>query len=81
MDLSVVQENRFAVFKFKVTVKAHMIKYVTVSDLPIELPIFLHPNLVLWHIIISWRGMFCCCYLCICVCVCVCVCMYVLALM
>ena len=32
MDLSAnaMQENRFAVFKFRVTVRAHMIKYVTV---------------------------------------------------
>ena len=35
----------------------------------IELPIFLHPNLVGWHVIISWRGVFCCCCCCCCVCV------------
>ena len=41
-----MQENRFAVFKFKVTVRAQMIKYMTVSGISIELLIFLHPNLV-----------------------------------
>ncbi len=71
MDPSVMQENRFAVFKFKVTVRAQMIKYMTVSDISIELLIFLHPNLVGWHIIISLRGvLFCCrCYVCVCECV------------
>ena len=66
-----MQENRFAVFKFKVTVRAQMIKYMTVSDISIELLIFLHPNLVGWHIIISLRGVFfcCCCYVCVCECV------------
>ncbi|WP_293681603.1 hypothetical protein, partial [Thiolapillus sp.] len=69
MDPSVMQENRFAAFKFKVTVRAQMIKYMTVSDISIELLIFLHPNLVGWHIIISLRGvLFCCrCYVCVCV--------------
>ena len=69
MDPSVMQENRFAVFKFKVMVRAQMIKYITLSDISIELLIFLHPNLVGWHIIISLRGMlFCCrCYVCVCV--------------
>ena len=54
MDPSVMQENRFAVFKFKGTVRAQMIKYMTVSDISIELLIFLHPNLVWWHLIMSW---------------------------
>ncbi len=65
-----MQENRFAVFKFKVTVRAQMIKYMTVSDISIELLIFLHPSLVGWHII-SLRGvLFCCrCYVCVCECV------------
>ena len=58
MDPSVMQENRFAVFKFNVTVRAHMIKYMTVSVICIELLIFLHPTLVEWHIIISLRGVF-----------------------
>ena len=53
-----MQENIFAVFKFKVTVRAQMIKYMIVSDVSIELLIFLHPNLVGWHIIINWRGVF-----------------------
>ena len=71
MDPSVMQENRFAVFKFKVTVRAQIIKYMTVSDISIELLIFLHPNLVGWHIIISLRGvLFCCrCFVCVCECV------------
>ena len=56
MDQSAMQESRFAVFKFRVTVRAHMIKYMTVSNISIELLIFLHPNLVGWHIIISLRG-------------------------
>ena len=51
-----MQENRFAVFEFKVTVRAQMIKYMTVSGISIEQLIFLHPNLVGWHIIISLRG-------------------------
>ncbi len=67
-----MQENRFAVFKFKVTVRAQMIKYMTVSDISIELLIFLHPNLVGWHIIISLRGvLFLLSLLCVCVCECV----------
>ena len=71
MDPSVMQENRFTVFKFKVTVRAQMIKYMTVSDISIELLIFLHPNLVGWHIIISLRGVLfcCCCYMSVCECV------------
>ena len=31
---------------------------MTVSDISIKLLIFLHPNLVGWHIIINWRGVF-----------------------
>ena len=74
MDPSVMQENRFAVFKFKVTLRAQIIKYITVSDISIELLIFLHPTLVGWHIIISLRGvLFLLSLLCVCVCVCVCV--------
>ena len=65
MDPSVMQESRFAVFKFKVTVRARMIKYMTVSDISIELLIFLHPSLVGWHIIISWTGDFFF-YVCVC---------------
>ena len=65
-----MQENRFAVFKFKVTVRAQMIKYMTVSDISVELLTFVHPNLVGWHIIISLRGvLFCCRYVCVCECV------------
>ena len=66
-----MQENRFAVFKFKVTVRAHKVKYMTVSDISIEVMIFLHPNLVGWHIIISWRGVF---FVVVVVVVCVCMC-------
>ena len=72
MDPSVMHENRFAVFKFKVTVRAQMIKYMIVSDVSIELLIFLHPNLVGRHIIISLRGvLFLLSLLCVCVCECV----------
>ena len=39
-----MQENRFAVFKFKVTVRAHMIKYMTVSNISIDLLIFFTPK-------------------------------------
>ena len=61
-----MQENGFSVFKLKVTAKVkNMIKYMTVSNISIELLIFSHPNLVGLHIIISWRV--------VCVCVCVCV--------
>ena len=66
-----MQENRFAVFKFKVMVRAQMIKYMTVSDISIELLIFLHPNLVGWHINISCRGVF---FVVVVTCVCVCAC-------
>ena len=48
-----------------------MVKYMTVSDISIELLIFLHPNLVGWHIIIRLRGVFCCCRCYVCVCECV----------
>ena len=66
-----MQENRFAVFKFKVTVRAQMIKYMTVSVISIELLIFLHPTLVRWHVIISLRGVFVVVVVVMCVCVCV----------
>ena len=63
-----MEENKFAVFNFKVTVRAQMIKYMTVSDISIELLIFLHPNLVEWHIIISLRGvLFVVVVMCVCV--------------
>ena len=52
-----MQENRFAVFKFKVTVRAHMIKY----DCLLSCWSFLHPDLVGWHSIISWRVGLCVC--------------------
>ena len=39
-----MQENRFAVYKFKVTVMAHKIKYLTVSTTSAELLIFLQPK-------------------------------------
>jgi len=70
MDPSVMQENRFAVFKFKVMVRAQLIKYMTVSDISIELLIFLHPHLVGWHIIISLRGVLFLLLLCVCMRVC-----------
>ena len=68
-----MQENGFAVFKFKVTVRAQMIKHMTVSDISVELLTFVHPNLVGWHIIISLRGVLFCyrCYVCVCVWECV----------
>ena len=67
-----MQENTFSVFKFKVTVRAQMVKYMTVSDISVELLIFVHSNLVGWHIIISLRGvLFCCCRCFMCVCECV----------
>ena len=47
MDPSVMQENRFAVFKFKVTVRAQMIKYMTVSDISVELLLFWCENVTL----------------------------------
>ena len=67
-----MQENRFAVFKFKVTVRAQMIKHMTVSDISIELLIFLHTKF-------SWmaqhhkleRCAFLLSLLCVCVCECV----------
>ena len=68
MDQSAIQENRFAVFKFRVTVRAHMNIYMTISDIYIYLSNcwpFLHPNLVGWHVILSWRGVICCCCVCL----------------
>ena len=46
MDQSAMQESRFAVFKFRVTVRAHMIKYMTISDIYIfiELLTFFTPK-------------------------------------
>ena len=43
-------EILFAVFKFKVTVRAHIIR----CDYLTELRIFLQPNLIGWYTIISW---------------------------
>ena len=51
---SVVQEDWVADFKFKVTVGAPLIQpNMTVSTISTELLIFLQPNLIGWHTIIS----------------------------
>ena len=47
MGQSVTQEDWFAVFKFRVTVRAHLMKYDC-------LLIFWQPDLIGWYIIISW---------------------------
>ena len=51
MSQIVFQRDWFAVFRVKVTVRAHVIKYD--STISTELLIFLQPNLIGWYIIIS----------------------------
>ena len=51
--VSVMQEDWFSVIKFRVTVKVHLIRYMTVSTIYAELLIFLQSNLIGWYIIIS----------------------------
>ena len=56
MGYSVMQEDWFTVFKFRVTVRAHLI--MTVSTISAELLIFLQINSIGWYIIIG-RGALC----------------------
>ena len=53
MSQIVFQKDLFAVFKVKVTVKAHIIKILLFNILS-ELLMLLQLNLVWWHIIIRW---------------------------
>ena len=87
MDQSAIQENRFAVFKFRVTVRAHMNIYMTISDIYIfiELLTFFTPKFSwmahhhkLEGCVLLLLGV-CVVYVCVCACtrkrtfVCVCV--------
>ena len=53
MSQIVFSKDWFAVFKVKVTVKAHIIK-IWLSNISSELLILLQLDLVWWHLIISW---------------------------
>ena len=51
-----MQKDWFAVFKFRVTVRVHLIKYDCYYYIA-ELLLCLQPSLVGWYIIISWGAL------------------------
>ena len=53
MGYSVMQEDWFTVFKFKVTLSSRIID-LSVSTISTELLIFLQTNLIGWYFIITW---------------------------
>ena len=54
MGQSVMQKDCFAVFKFWVTLRAHIIRY----DCIFELLIIFQQNLIEWYITVSWSVLY-----------------------
>ena len=57
MGQIVMQEDWFPVFKVRVTVRAHLIKYDCFYHMHWTTDLFLQPNLIGWYIIISWTDL------------------------